>query len=130
MHFSTVSPKKTSDCLPDNTHFSYSCKFFSVGGINQNTFAPEKLIKHFFKFVEETSNKEIRIYWKSNPIIIKIRSKLKCAYLLKCGTRQRYLQNRCGNLCSSLLQTSGSTSALWDTSYRPGHWLTQSGNTK
>lgn len=33
----TRSPRKTSPCFPDNTQFSYSSRFWGVGGISQNT---------------------------------------------------------------------------------------------
>ena len=36
-HASTVSAKNISPCFPDKTQLSYSSKFFSVGGISQNT---------------------------------------------------------------------------------------------
>lgn len=36
-HLSTLSAKNMSPCFPDKVHSSYNFKFFSVGGISQNT---------------------------------------------------------------------------------------------
>ena len=77
-HFSTVSPKKMSDCLPDNTHFSYRVRLCSLGGINQNTLPPVKI----------------------KPTNFQIESIRQAYYLSKCGTTQTYHQNPHGNLCN------------------------------
>ena len=47
-HLSTVSPKKISLCLPDNTHCSYSWKLRSVGGINQNICGMKMIMVNVF----------------------------------------------------------------------------------